>query len=626
MFSFALRDQVILHVSTARWQLTWKIDAPEGNETEKIHNRIALYVSGHGVDLGCGCWKLKVDKTKEHSCLGVDQGLSPMACKEADVIADVSDLKMFQDESFDYAYSSHTLEDMHYTEAVLREWWRLIKVGGNLILYLPLTRKVAKEMGLANWEGFYPNMGEPGANVWHQRDFHPQEIRDAIAGIGSAEVLADEIRGEKDEYSFLFVFRKLASSASPLRGVVQRNQKRALVVRYGAIGDFIQTVPVLKKLKEEGYHVTVNGSETAREVLKHCPYVDEIAVQMRDYVPNQGTVSGPLWDYWRELGSKYDKFVNLTGAAEETLLVPDARLMVMMEQIGEKHPELSEQNKFYNAVRAVQKQVGDTNYYDNHLKKAGYDDTGHNGELFFSEQEEIMAQGFRDKYPGRFIVLWVLSGSSYHKRYPYFQQVAQELIIKNPDILLVSVGDAECALIERSESNRYLPRAGRWLLRTTLVMTKYVDLVVGPETGILNAAGCFDTPKITMLSHSSHENLCKYWKNDFCIAPDPAEVFCHPCHVLHYIHSTGQECVTCRGSTHSYVGPEAKEGAVGTCWTCPYELAKGSQDRTGLGVPSPLCTTRLHPEKVLARIGEVYKLWQNGRRTTPQIQGIAVSA
>jgi SAM-dependent methyltransferase len=211
----------------------WRIDGPEGNESEKIHNRVAPFVSGHGIDIGCGIWKLKVTKSREHSCLGVDGGFSPLAVAEADVIADVTNLSMFRDESFDYAYSSHTLEDMHYTEAVLREWWRLVKVGGNFILYLPLTRRVAKEMGLANWEGFYPNIGEPGANFCHQRDFHPQEIRDLVAKIGDAEILADEIRGDNDEYSFLLVFRKLASQSMKEGKIVPDTTRRALVVRYG---------------------------------------------------------------------------------------------------------------------------------------------------------------------------------------------------------------------------------------------------------------------------------------------------------------------------------------------------------------------------------------------------------
>lgn len=592
--------------------MSWRKDMPEGDETAKVHDRIAPFVTGHGVDLGCGGWPLKVQKSKDNSCLGVDGGESAFACAHTDVIADVSNLSMFADESFDYVYSSHTLEDMAYPKAVLMEWWRLIKVGGNLILYLPLTRKVAKELGLENWQDFYPNMGEECANVWHRNDFHPQTIRDIISNLGIVESLADEVRGDKDEYSFLLVYRKLSSSKTAFIEV-KPPDKRALVVRYGAIGDYIQSTPVFRKLKEEGYHVTVNCSDLAREVLKHNPNIDELAVQIKDYVPNEGTTTGKLWEYWAELAKKYDKFVNLTGSAEESLLLPDSRLFNIMEDIRAKHPEISEENKFYNSIRAVQRVVGTQNYYDNHLKKAGYSDTGMNGELFFSEQEEVMAQGFRDKYPGRFIVMWVLSGSSYHKRYPYFQQVAQELIIKYPDILLVSVGDAECALIERAESNRYLPRSGRWRLRTSLVMTKYVDLVIGPETGILNAAGCFDTPKITFLSHSSHENLCKYWKNDYCLAPDVKEVFCHPCHVLHYVHAVNQECPTCKGSTHTWNNTNPEKTIAGGMWSCPYEIPESIKDKNGVGAPSPLCVTRLQPQKVLSRIQEVYKVWKESK-------------
>lgn len=598
--------------------MAWRSAAdglPEGNETAKVHDRIAPYVIGHGLDVGCGCWKLRVEKSKDNSCLGVDSGETFGPSTTADIVGDATELSMFSEGAFDYVYSSHTLEDIPYPEAALIEWWRLVKLGGNLILYLPLTRRVAREMGLENWQTFYPNMGEDGANVHHRNDFHPNDIKAMMQHIAHCELIADEIRGDKDEYSFLQVYRKLASLASPIREIRENKQKRALVVRYGAIGDQIQSTPVYRKLKQEGYHVTVNGSDVATEVLKYNPNVDEIALQIRDYVPNQGVVSGPLVDYWKDIGSRYDRFVNLTGAAEESLLIPDSRLMMMMDDLKQKHPELNEENRFYNAIRGIQKVVGDTNYYDNHLAKAGYSDTGLNGELFFSQQEESMGQGFRQKYAGRFIVMWVLSGSSYHKRYPYFQQVVQELIVRNPDILLVSVGDPECMLIERAESNRYLPRAGRWKLRTSLVMTKYADLVIGPETGIMNAAGCFDTPKITFLSHSSHRNLCKYWKNDFCLSPDAKEVFCHPCHVLHYIHKVNEECPTCKGSTHSWQGAESnpiKLQGVGGLWTCPYEIPEALKDASGVGPPSPLCTTRLDARIVLNRINEVYTLWKKG--------------
>lgn len=581
--------------------MTWKLDAPEGNETAKVKNRLAPFISGHGLDLGCGPWTLPVAKSAENSCLGVDAGYAPWGVEGAQLICDVQRLPMLASESFDYVYSSHTLEDMPTPEAVLVEWWRLIKPGGKLILYLPLTRNVAKSLGREDWENFYPNKGENGANPAHQHDYSPAEIEAMVGRVGKAEKLVDEIRGEFDEYSFLQVYTKLESTNLPTTGLVNRPQKRALVVRYGAIGDVIQSTPVFRKLKQEGYHVTFNCSPAAREILENNPNIDEFAVQIKDYVPNYGR---NLDVYWQEISAGFDKFINLTGAAEGSLLIPDRDLYSWMDDIRKKYPEADETDVLATALKAARDRTGDTNYYDQHLKYAGYEEEAPRGEIFFSPAEELMAQAFREKYKGRFIVLWALAGSSYHKVYPYFHTVAQELTLRNPDVLLISTGDATGKLLERVPTAKYLPRAGEWTLRTSMLMTKYADLVIGPETGMLNAAGCFDTPKITLLSHSSHNNFCKYFKNDYCLAP--IDTFCHPCHVLHYTHAYGPaKCGSCDNRVHQTIADSAK--SKNGFWSCPYTKA-GEQAGENAASNFPLCTTQGQPPKrVLARINEVYQ-------------------
>lgn len=52
-------------------------------------------------------------------------------------LGDVSSLVWFKDDSFDWVYSSHCLEDFEDTTAVLKEWFRVLKPGGNLVLFLP---------------------------------------------------------------------------------------------------------------------------------------------------------------------------------------------------------------------------------------------------------------------------------------------------------------------------------------------------------------------------------------------------------------------------------------------------------------------------------------------------------
>jgi SAM-dependent methyltransferase len=50
---------------------------------------------------------------------------------------DAQTLKGLKDSEFDFVYSSHTLEHVDDAEITLRNWWRVIKPGGYLILYLP---------------------------------------------------------------------------------------------------------------------------------------------------------------------------------------------------------------------------------------------------------------------------------------------------------------------------------------------------------------------------------------------------------------------------------------------------------------------------------------------------------
>lgn len=604
--------------------MTWRADGPQGNETGKIHDRIAPYVSGRGLDLGCGWWKLKVPKISPGDfCLGVDGAYHGMA-PDVDIHCDVTNLDLFADESFDYVYSSHTLEDMPYPGVVLKEWWRLIKPDGRLILYLPLAKAVAKELGLANWENFYPNRGEPHANPHHEHDYSPQEIEVLVAACGPVEVLLSEVRGEGDEYSFLQVFRKLGTANSP-KVVVRQPAKRALVVRYGAIGDIIQATPVFRQLKREGYHVTLNCTNYAKDILKHNPNVDEFMVQVKEYVENKGE---NLNNYWKAVGKGYDRFVNLTGSAEESLLTADKWVYKWSTDIRNKHPELDEASVLHNALEHCRKKAGDTNYYDQHLRYGGYDPTtmpieDRRGELFFSDQEALMAHAFRARYANRFVILWSLAGSSYHKIYPYFHLVLTELTAKNPDVLIVSVGDSECRLLERAPSTRYFPRSGIWELRTSMLMTKWVDLVVGPETGILNAAGCFDTPKITLLSHSKHENLCSLWENDYCLAPQGA--FCYPCHTLHYTHVVGPDkCGACDGGVHDSTpnGELPHEGRFNGFWSCPHTKVAVAGDRE-----FPLCTAiGISPKRLLDRINEVYTQWKERHARRDQPRAVEVGA
>ena len=102
--------------------------------------------------------------------------------------------------------------------------------------------------------------------------------------------------------------------------------------------------------------------------------------------------------------------------------------------------------------------------------------------------------------------------------------------------LLLLVGDELCQLLELGweKEKRVITKSGKWSMRKTLAFLDVCDIVIGPETGVLNAASTLDCRKIVMLSHSSKENLSKHWNNTATLEPDYYPGFCYPCHKMHY--------------------------------------------------------------------------------------------
>lgn len=167
--------------------MTWKVDAPYRYNVEKCRFGLIPYCQGVGLDIGCGHEKIRPE------AIGIDKE------GRGDINLDVErGLDVFTDESFDYVFSSHCLEDTENPKICLKDWWSKIKVGGNLVLYLP-------------HKDLYPNIGQEGANVLHKHDFIPQDIIDMMDEFATYTILHQRVCSEKDEYSFEFVFKKLAN-------------------------------------------------------------------------------------------------------------------------------------------------------------------------------------------------------------------------------------------------------------------------------------------------------------------------------------------------------------------------------------------------------------------------------
>lgn len=140
-------------------------------------------LKGLVIDIGCGDHKVVPE------AVGLD-----ISCPHADIQCPANDLP-FSDDSVDVVFSAHCLEHIENDWEALREWWRVLKPGGRIILYLPHRDVFPIE---ANPDHRHRYIGEDihymlarmqGSNM----GYYPVEITDCLEG---------------DEYSFLVVAQK----------------------------------------------------------------------------------------------------------------------------------------------------------------------------------------------------------------------------------------------------------------------------------------------------------------------------------------------------------------------------------------------------------------------------------
>jgi ubiquinone/menaquinone biosynthesis C-methylase UbiE len=127
------------------------------SETSKFRHLFLDYCKINGVDIGFGGdpiipTAITIDLPKPYA----ETGKSPQNLK-----GDGRNLQWFRNVSFNYVYSSHLLEDFEDTEAVLREWTRVLKPKGYLVLLLPNEqrfRQYCKRTGMTyNEEHKHPD-------------------------------------------------------------------------------------------------------------------------------------------------------------------------------------------------------------------------------------------------------------------------------------------------------------------------------------------------------------------------------------------------------------------------------------------------------------------------------------
>lgn len=495
--------------------------------------RAAAYLRGRGVTFGSPLVPHEAVNSKIYSVV--------VGLVRAPGVAGLDEkFDIFAHQSLDHVLVTPMFAAAHDHKELLRELTSKLKIGGHLVL-LTDTEPRSPEMPYLPPDTLEGWLGEMGR--WQRKVRH-------IEGKFSLQIYK-RLEGKKG-----ITFWAQATGGKP----------RVCVARYGALGDAIVMTPLLKQLREDGWHITLNLNPYCLPALENNPNVDNVVVQEKDVIPN--LLLGEYWKFWK---GQYDRYISLSESLEGDLLMVEGRPC------------------FYTS-KDWRHSVANINYYDHTMARGGYPGiTGTKGELFFTNAEERRAgQYFRSLKPG-FIIVWALNGSSHHKVYPMMEPMLKEWFKTHPDAKVITVGDTMAQLLEFAHP-QMIPQAGKWSVRESLISTKYADLVIGPETMMTNAAGCYDTPKMVFLSHSSQENLTKYWTN--CVALEP-QAPCYPCHQLHY---TRESCPT--GIMYDHTTGE--------------ELGQ-----------APICSMGVNPQLVMAEMDKIYQRW---RDSSSKAKAVGVSS
>lgn len=109
------------------------------SETSKFKHLFLDYCKGNGIDIGTGGSPINNEAISIDFHFPYAQcGHSPINIK---TMPGNTFLPWFANDSLDYVYSSHLLEDFQFTEEVLTEWIRVIKPLGYLCLLLPNEKR-----------------------------------------------------------------------------------------------------------------------------------------------------------------------------------------------------------------------------------------------------------------------------------------------------------------------------------------------------------------------------------------------------------------------------------------------------------------------------------------------------
>jgi predicted SAM-dependent methyltransferase len=150
----------------------------------------------NGIDVGCGTTRIN------DRIISID--IQPdWRYANAQLVWDCKDLDVFSDNSLEFIFSSHCLEDFDNIPDVFFKWWGKLKPDGLMLLLLPDIEA-----------GRYKKCGEAGGNPSHKTDVGKNYIHNMLEtmkerGQIKYEILQEDTIPHTESSSIDFVIKKV---------------------------------------------------------------------------------------------------------------------------------------------------------------------------------------------------------------------------------------------------------------------------------------------------------------------------------------------------------------------------------------------------------------------------------
>lgn len=468
------------------------------SETAKFRALLAPFCVGRGAEIGPGGdpivpEAIRVDLERPYARVGE---------AEPHLRGTGARLPCFADGELDYLYSSHVLEDFFDTEGVLREWLRVVRPGGHVVLNLPD-------------QALYLRLTPPAIrNENHCRpEFGPRYVRGVIERIGGCEVVLLEDPPPGD-YAFPVVIRKTGDPAPrPVVAAAVAEARRALVIECRHVGDVLFATPVIRALALAGYDVDALVAPGTAGILAGHP-------RLRRAIP------------WRGDGTAEAIRREGYGLAVVTDLFPwPAEVATFCEIPVRVGYERGARGIWLTTTPSRRTGIHEIESNLDLVRALGIAAAGAEMEVGrVAEAEEWAEAALADRPPPRVLLAPFVSDRHAFKAWPLdrFTAVGRALAREGASVLLDGApADAPRASALAAEIPGARSTAGETDLPRLVSLLARCDLVIGPDSGPHQIAVAVGTPSVTIWGPIDPRMYGGYGSRHIDLA---VEIECGPCY------------------------------------------------------------------------------------------------